>query len=357
MSDVLLKSFLNECKEIAGGFERLNSKQLKSRKDSFCTRDVVRDEPDYCLYQYQSAYSRKKKHLKKNKTVLIIYSLINRATIVDLQRNKSLVGDLLDSGCKVFLLDWKEFGGGTKNLSLSDYSFQFIDECIDFIKYATNNSDVNLIGLCQGGVFSLLYALKNKNKVRSLALMSTPIDFKTEKDTMSKILEHIDLDLLYSVPYVSGSMLNSFFSMLAPYSVLQKKYLTLIAKQEDPEFVEKFMLMENWRMDSPKVSGAVLAEFIHIFYHSNAFYNEFIEFKSIKLKLDIKIDVPVLNLYGAKDRLVPPDASRALSGMVMKRSLYKEVGFDCGHIGMYTMGGKEKTPGQVIGLWLGEELL
>ena len=113
--------------------------------------------------------------------------MINRATIVDLQRKKSLVGDLLDSGCKVFLLDWKEFGGGTKNLSLSDYSFQFIDECVDFIKYATNNADVNLIGLCQGGVFSLLYALKNKNKVRSLAFMSTPIDFKTEKDTMSKI--------------------------------------------------------------------------------------------------------------------------------------------------------------------------
>ena len=181
MSDVLLKSFLTECKEIAGGFERLNSKHLKSHKDSFCTRAVVKDEPDYCLYLYQSAYSRKKKHLNKNKTVLIIYSLINRATIVDLQRNKSLVGDLLDTGCKVFLLDWKEFGSGTNNLSLSDYSFQFIDECVDFIKYATNNSDVNLIGLCQGGVFSLLYALKNKNKVRSLALMSTPIDFKTEK--------------------------------------------------------------------------------------------------------------------------------------------------------------------------------
>ena len=100
---------------------------------------------------------------------------------------------------------------------------------------------------------------------------------------------------------------------------MQKKYLTLIAKQDDPEFVEKFMLMENWRMDSPKVSGPVLAEFIHIFYHSNAFYNEFIEFKSINLKLDTKIDVPVLNLYGLKDRLVPPDASRALSGMVTEK--------------------------------------
>ncbi len=355
MSDPLLKIFLRECKDIAGGLERLGRKQLKNHKDSFCTRDVVRDEPDYCLYQYQSVCNEKKKRRNENKVVLIIYSLINRATIVDLQRNQSLVGDLLDSGCDVFLLDWKEFGDGTKNLSLSDYSFQFIDDCVGFIKHTTNNADINLIGLCQGGVFSLLYTLKNKNKVRSLALMSTPIDFKTERDTMSKVLEHVNLDLLYSVPYVSGSMLNSFFSMLAPYSVLQKKYLTLIANQDDPAFVEKFVLMENWRLDSPKVSGSVLAEFIHIFYHNNAFCNELIEFRSSDLKLGVEIDVPVLNLYGTKDRLVPPEASKALSGMVSKQSLYSEVSFDCGHIGMYTLTGEKETPGRAIGWWLGQE--
>ena len=86
MNDALLKIFLSECREIAGGFERLNSKHLKNHKDAFCTRYVVKDEPDYCLYQYQSAYCKKKKGRDKNKTVLIIYSLINRATIVDLQR-------------------------------------------------------------------------------------------------------------------------------------------------------------------------------------------------------------------------------------------------------------------------------
>ena len=76
----------------------------------------------------------RKNHIKKITTVLIVYSLINRATIVDLQRNESLVGDLLHSECDVFLLDWKEFGEGSEDLSLSDYSFRFIDECVDHIK-------------------------------------------------------------------------------------------------------------------------------------------------------------------------------------------------------------------------------
>ena len=55
----------------------------------------------------------------------------------------------------------------------------------------------------------------------------------------------------------------------------------------------------------------------------------------------LKIDVPILNLYGLKDRLVPPDASTALSGMVVKRSSTTRCDFDCGHIGMYTLGGQE----------------
>ncbi|OUU75075.1 MAG: hypothetical protein CBC29_05340 [Methylococcaceae bacterium TMED69] len=356
MSDFLLQSFISECKDIASGLDRLGSKWPKTYEDSSFIRNMVKEELDYRLYRYQSVDNGRKKTLKKKiKTVLIIYSLINRATIVDLQRNESLVGDLLDSDCDVFLLDWKEFGDGTLDLSLSDYSFRFIEECVDFIKNTTCDSDINLVGLCQGGVFSLLYTLKNKNKVRSLALMSTPIDFKTKKDTMSKILEHINLDHLYSIPYVSGSMLNSFFNMLAPYSVLQKKYLTLIEKQDDPGFVENFFLMENWRMDSPKVSGAVLAEFIKTFYLRNSFLNGNVEVKSSGLALEVEIDFPVLNLYGLRDRLVPPEASKALVGLVSNQLLYSEVPFNCGHIGMFTFREKELTPGKAIGMWLCQE--
>ena len=57
MSDRLFESFITECKEIAGGLDRLNSKWLKSHKDSFLNRYVVKDELDYRLYLYQSAYS------------------------------------------------------------------------------------------------------------------------------------------------------------------------------------------------------------------------------------------------------------------------------------------------------------
>ena len=357
MDDDILKKFLDECRDIADGLSDLGSKTPSSSREPPFKRNLVCEQEDYYLYHYQSINEKVDRSKQKYfKTILIVYSLINRATIVYLERDKSFVGDLLESGHDIYLLDWKEFGSGAKKLSLADYSFRFIDECVQAIKALTNFSNINLVGLCQGGVFSLLYALKHKSEINSLALISTPIDFKTEKDTMSKILNHLDLNLLKSIPYISGSMLNSFFNMLAPYSNLQKKYLTLLERQKDPEFVERFYLMENWRWDSPNVSGSVLAEFIDVFYIKNSFIDGTVKVNGNELKIGSKLNFPILNLYGLRDRLVPPESSQALSCLLDGEINYSELGFDCGHIGMYVGRKGEKSPGRTIGSWLGQDI-
>ncbi len=351
MSDSLFERFLDECQEISNGLRDLGSEWPKNHDDAIFNRHPVSECQNYSLYRYRSHDHKVNRSKKEPEIVLIVYSLINRATIIEFQNNKSLVGDLLESNCDVFLLDWKEFNAGIDNLSLADYPFRFIEECVNEIQRITNVEAINMVGLCQGGVFSLLYALKHKNNVRRLALMSTPIDFKTQKDTMSKILQHIDLELLRIAPFVSGSMLNSFFNMLAPYSILQKKYLTLLERQSDPEFVRSFLLMENWRWDCPNVSGKVLAEFIDIFYFNNSFLNRTIELSGIRIELGEKIGIPVLNLYGTRDRLVPPDSSKALSRMVAPNCAYQERSFECGHIGMYTYRKEGRSSGRTIAKW------
>ena len=351
MSDTIFDRFLNECQEISNGLRGLGNEWPDSQDNTAFNRYIVVEQPNYLLYRYRTL--KRKSTIKKQESqiVLIVYSLINRATIIDFQKNKSLVGDLLDSNCDVFLIDWKEFVFGIDDLSLADYSLRFIEECVSEIQCITGAQDVNLAGLCQGGVFSLLYALKNKTQVRSLALMSTPVDFKTQKDTISKILEHLDLKLLSAIPFVSGTMLNSFFNMLAPYSVLQKKYLTLLEKQDDHEYVSKFLSMENWRLDSPNVSGKVLAEFIDIFYLRNSFLTETVNLGEIEIGKLEELTMPILNLCGSKDRLVPSASSKALSRLVSSECKYREYTFDCGHIGMYTYRKAEVSPGRTMASW------
>ena len=61
--------------------------------------------------------------------------------------------------------------------------------------------------------------------------------------------------------------------------------------------------------------------------------------------------MPVLNVYAEQDHLVPPDASRALRGLVGTDD-YTEQSFKGGHIGIYVSGRAQQEVPQTIHDWL-----
>jgi polyhydroxyalkanoate synthase len=61
--------------------------------------------------------------------------------------------------------------------------------------------------------------------------------------------------------------------------------------------------------------------------------------------------VPVLNLIGTRDHLVPPEASTALQGLVGSQD-YTLLEFDLGHIGMYVSERAQREVPPAIGRWL-----
>ena len=63
------------------------------------------------------------------------------------------------------------------------------------------------------------------------------------------------------------------------------------------------------------------------------------------------VEMPILNIYAEQDHLVPPDASRALKGLV-GTSDYTELSFRGGHIGIYVSGRAQKEVPQTIHDWL-----
>jgi polyhydroxyalkanoate synthase len=63
--------------------------------------------------------------------------------------------------------------------------------------------------------------------------------------------------------------------------------------------------------------------------------------------------MPVLNIYAEQDHLVPPDASRALRGLVGTHD-YSEVGFRGGHIGIYVSSRAQREVPTAISSWLAE---
>ena len=69
-------------------------------------------------------------------------------------------------------------------------------------------------------------------------------------------------------------------------------------------------------------------------------------------KVDLRaLRLPMLNLIGKRDHLVPPGASAALERLVGSGD-YTALEFDLGHIGMYVSARAQREVPAAIGRWL-----
>src|ERR1700676_416427 len=125
--------------------------------------------------------------------LLIVYALVNRPYMMDLQEDRSLIRGLLASGLDVYLIDWGYPDGADRFTTLADYIDGLLDGCVNQVLQAHRFEALNLLGVCQGGVLSLCYAALHPQRVRNLITMVTPVDFHTPADLLSKWVSKIDV--------------------------------------------------------------------------------------------------------------------------------------------------------------------
>ncbi len=109
--------------------------------------------------------------------LLIVYALVNRPSMMDLQEDRSLIRGLLAQGLDVYLIDWGYPDGADRFTTLADYIERFIPRCVEEILRLHRIEKLNLLGVCQGGVMSLCHAALHPERVRNLITMVTPVDF------------------------------------------------------------------------------------------------------------------------------------------------------------------------------------
>lgn len=283
--------------------------------------------------------------------VLISYALVNRPYMMDLQSDRSLIRRLLEQGLDIYLIDWGYPDGADRFLDLDDYINGFIDGCVQFILDQHGIDKVNLLGVCQGGTFSLCYASLHPERIKNLVTMVTPVDFKTPENLLSKWAQDMDVDtVVASSGNVSGEMLNVAYVSLMPFRLMQQKYVSLVDMLGDPKQVENFMRMEKWIFDSPDQAGEAFRQFTKWFFQENRLIKGTVELGGQKVNLR-NITMPVLNIFGKQDHLVPPSASIPLANYVGTKD-YTAFEMDVGHIGMYVSGKSQKQLPETITKWL-----
>ena len=142
--------------------------------------DVVYSENKLDLLRYDAEAAGIEPAADHDTPILIVYALINRPYILDLQPGRSVVRRLLEAGFDVYLIDWGEPSQLDASLTLEDYVDRYIDNCVDAVREDAGVDSVNLLGYCRGGTMSAMYTALHEEKVQNLGLMAAGLCFAGE---------------------------------------------------------------------------------------------------------------------------------------------------------------------------------
>jgi len=313
-------------------------------------KELVYEDGKRKLYRYRA---RSKKICPV--PMLIVYAMVNRYTMLDLQPDRSMIRNLLDQGQDVYLIDWGYADRMDRHLTMDDLINAFMDDCIDHICEQHQIEAVNLLGVCQGGTFSAIYSALHPEKVKNLITMVAPIDFATNDSLLYVWGKAMDVDLLIDTyGIVPGDLMNQSFQMLQPFTLTFQKYLNMVDTMADSETLAAFLRMESWIFDSPDQPGEVLRQNAKDLFQENKLVKG--EFEIGGQRVDLKqISMPVLCIYADYDTLVPPVSSKKLLEYVGTRDK-QELSYPVGHVGMFVSGKTQSTLAPRISEWLNQRV-
>ncbi len=312
------------------------------------SKELIYQEDKMQLFHYQPLAQK----ICKIPT-LIIYALVNRQYMMDIQQDRSVIKNLLELGLDLYIIDWGYPTAQDKYITLDDYIDVYIENAVDEVLKSSGADKVNIIGVCQGGTLSVIYAALNPHKVKNLVTMVAPVDFEAgeESGLLFKWGKEMNIDnMVDAFGVIPGELLNGGFDMLKPFQLMINKYVGIVDNLDNPENAANFVRMEKWILDSPDQAGEAFRKFIKDLYQENRLIKGTLDIGGRKVDLQ-KITMPVLTVYGENDHIVPPSSTIPLNDYVS--STDKELSaFPVGHIGMYVSAKSQKLIAPKIAGWL-----
>ncbi len=295
----------------------------------------------------------KSDHPTEHKTpILVVYSLINRHYILDLLPNVSVIKNLQKQGFDIYTTDWGAPQSFDKSLSLETYAEKYIGTAVKKIKEISGSDRVSLFGYCWGGLFSLLYTSIHQENVKNLILHATPVDIEKEKTIIENWTAHINADNLVDVfGNIPGWLLNLAFIMRNPVEIMLK-YPRYFSEPRSLDEIIQFFAIETWLYDSRPITGQVYREIVDQVYRKNLLIKNKMKVGSDIINLK-NITIPLLDIVGTKDDLVPPSSSKSIIDAVGSTDK-KLIEFPTGHVGLCISNIAHEKLWPEVGKWISQ---
>jgi polyhydroxyalkanoate synthase len=317
--------------------------------------EVVYTENKLELLHYQPEEAGIEPDQEHETPILIVYALINRPYILDLQPERSVVRRLLEGGHDVYLIKWNEPSRLDQHLTLDDYVNRYIDNCVDAVRERSGIDAINVLGYCMGGTMSAMYAALHPEKVNALALMAAGLYF----ENTGGVLEEWGDDQYYDPADVTetfgnmpAEMLDVGFALMDPVDNFVSKYIRLYENLENEDFVENFARMERWLDEGVDVAGEAYVQFLEDIYQGNKLYRNELELDGKHVDVG-DIDVPLLQIMGEYDHLIPAAASKPFNDVVGSDEV-TTIEYPTGHIGLSVSGSSHENVWPEVCEWFAD---
>jgi polyhydroxyalkanoate synthase subunit PhaC len=271
-------------------------------------------------------------HDAASNVLIVAPYALHDAGLADLAPGHSLIEALLAQGCsKLFLVEWLSADANTK-LNTIDMQLAALNVAVDEI-----GPPLDLIGLCQGGWLSLVYAARFPHKVRRLVLVGAPID---TKDTGSVVFSRaakqgVDAFISELIRQGDGLVLGRHTRNLWPGDCddLSRAAKALeiplpLECEQDRRSVEIFARWDRRLLDLP---GPFYREVFTWLYHENRLARG--GFPALGKPVDLsQLALPVYLLAGAQDCVTPPASAFSAASLLGARKSDIETALaPCGH--------------------------
>lgn len=308
--------------------------------------EVLAETRAYRLLHYQQMVSK-----TARTPILVVYALINRSYVLDLQSDKSWIRSLLSQGFDVYLIDWKTPTAADKYVSFDDYVNCYIDDCVETVLKRNKVEKLTLHGYCMGGTMSTMYTALHQDRVRNLAVIAPVIDGQKDMSVIGNLAKNMDVDkMLQIIGNLQSEQLYAFYLTLKPFKQGINKYLNFLQNVDNEQFVDNFLRLEKWLYDTPPIAGETFRQWISDIYQKNLLMKNEMRLRDKIVDLST-IKVPLLNIIADEDHLVSPQCSAPLNDIVSSTDK-RLMKFHTGHVGLIASLYSQNNVLPKVGQWL-----
>jgi len=267
--------------------------------------------------------------------VLFVPSLVNRAYVLDLLPDHSMLRFLAAAGHRTLLLDWGFPGEAECDFTLTDYIAGRLVRAL-----AAIGTSVTLIGYCMGGLMAIAAAQLRPELVTRLGLLATPWDFWAADAPGARRLAEL-LPFMEPAFSFGGAMpvdaLQMLFSLLDPGSV-GAKYRDFGTQDQGSARAKMFVAIEDWLNDGVPLAAPVAREVLGGWYGRNTPAHGTWRIAGLPVAPET-LALPCFIAIPGRDRLVPPESAAPLAEAMQHATVIRPR---VGHIGMVA-GSSAKT--------------